>query len=498
MPKIEEYQLRPLGWENDPEVERLRFSSLDYLAACTYNSYALFFKLKDEERPRTLAALKEGLERTLAQCRQLVGTIEKNDDNDDHSFVKKRDSTVKLVVKYFEAEDNAPSMSDIEKAHFASSSLGDTGRFVVEGMSYGEKPECLPSAKPIVSAFQANFIPGGLILVVNIHHYSNDVMGWANFVYQLAENCNSIVNETAPPPWDPANLDATRFTASDFPSASKVDGPTSPERHPLLREHAALLFHLPKSKAEELKSLATPAGQGQTTPWVSTYDAFSALLWRVLTRHRAALYSPSPEETPTLIEGINMRSRTDPPVANRLQRNLFWAAISANYPDPLTIKEIASLGDAVPLSLLASKMRTMTNSMDQAALDQGLAMLAPIRDKTCLFSRVDSFPPMTLVITDWRLAAVCEKADFGFARPCAFRHFFDAVSEGLITVYPPRKFGSDTNEGCEFVVTMENEIVDAVLDDSDMKKYFEFRGYDVKRAVKQFARAHMNERPKTE
>ncbi|KAK3292085.1 transferase [Chaetomium fimeti] len=484
MPKTEEYQFRPLGWENDPEVERLRFSSLDYLAACTYNSYALFFKLEDEERPGTLAALKEGLERTLAQCRQLVGTIEKNDDDDDHSFVKKRDSTVRLVVKYFEAEDNVPSMSEIEKAHFASSSLGDTGRFVVEGMTYGEKPECFPSAKPVVSAYQANFIPGGFLFMINLHHYANDVMGWANFVYQLADNCNSIVNKTAPPSWDPANLDASRFTASEFPSESKVDGPTSPERHPLLREHAALLFHLPKSKAKELKGLATRAGEGQMVPWVSTYDAFSALLWRVITRHRATLYNSSPDETPIFIEGINMRTRTDPPVANRLQRNLFWAAVSANYPNPLAIKEIASLGDVVPLSLLASKIRTMTNSMDQAGLDKALAMLAPVRDKTCLFSRVDSFPPLTVVITDWRLAAVCEKADFGFGRPSAFRHFLDAVSEGLITVYPPRMFGSDTDEGCEFVVTMENEIVEAVLDDSDLKKYFEFRGYEVKRAAK--------------
>ncbi|KAL2169192.1 hypothetical protein VTG60DRAFT_6356 [Thermothelomyces hinnuleus] len=161
MPRIEEHQLRPWGWENDPEEESLRFSSMDYLAACTYNSYALFFKLQDEERPKALAVLREGLEKTLAQCRQLVGTIEKNENDDDHSFVKRRDSTVKFVVKYWEAEDGVPSLSDVENAHFASSSLGDTGRFVVEGMAYGEKPECLPSAKPVVSAFQANFVPGG-------------------------------------------------------------------------------------------------------------------------------------------------------------------------------------------------------------------------------------------------------------------------------------------------------------------------------------------------
>ncbi|AEO55607.1 hypothetical protein MYCTH_2299610 [Thermothelomyces thermophilus ATCC 42464] len=170
-------------------------------------------------------------------------TIEKNENDDDHSFVKRRDSTVKFVVKYWEAEDGVPSLSDVENAHFASFSLGDTGRFVVEGMAYGEKPECLASAKPVVSTFQANFVHGGLIFVVNSHHYSNNVMGWANFVYQLAENCYSIANNTAPPPWDPANLDATRFTASDFPSDSKVDGTTPSERNPLLREHLSLLFH---------------------------------------------------------------------------------------------------------------------------------------------------------------------------------------------------------------------------------------------------------------
>jgi hypothetical protein len=480
MPRTDEYQLRPLGWENDPAEERLRFSSLDYLAACTYNSYALFFKLVDEERPRAVTVLREGLERTLAQCRQLVGTIEKNEHDDDHSFVKKRDSSVKFIVKYFRVEDGVPSMTDIEDAHFASSCLGDTSRFVAEGMAYGEKPECLPSAKPVISAYQANFVPGGLIFVVNLHHYANDAMGWANFVHQLAENCNSVVNRTAPPPWDPANLDATRFTALDFPSESKVDGPTRPDRHPLLREHSSLLFHLPMSKAQELKELATPIDEKQTSSWISTYDAFSALLWRVLTRHRAALYKSSPEETPLFLEAVNMRRRTDPPVGKRQQRNLFWAAASASFPPSLTIKQIASSEDEVPLSLLAAKIRAMTNSMNQAALDQALAMLAPVRDKTCLFTRVNSFPPLTVATTDWRETKICQNADFGFARPCAYRHFFDAVTEGLILIYPPRKVDGNADEGCEFVVTMENEIVEAVLEDSDMKKYFEFRGYEVK------------------
>jgi hypothetical protein len=50
MPKVEEFQLHPLGWENDPEEERFKLSTLDYLSAMTYNNYALFFKLEDAEK----------------------------------------------------------------------------------------------------------------------------------------------------------------------------------------------------------------------------------------------------------------------------------------------------------------------------------------------------------------------------------------------------------------------------------------------------------------
>jgi hypothetical protein len=50
MPKILEYQLHPMGWQNDPEEERFKLSTLDYLSAMTYNNYALFFKLDDSQK----------------------------------------------------------------------------------------------------------------------------------------------------------------------------------------------------------------------------------------------------------------------------------------------------------------------------------------------------------------------------------------------------------------------------------------------------------------
>jgi hypothetical protein len=50
MPLVEEYRLRSLGWENDPEEERYRLSTLDYLSTITYTNSAFFFKIEDAEK----------------------------------------------------------------------------------------------------------------------------------------------------------------------------------------------------------------------------------------------------------------------------------------------------------------------------------------------------------------------------------------------------------------------------------------------------------------
>lgn len=62
MPKREEYRLHPWGWENDPKQESFRLSTLDYLAACVYNNYALFFKLDDDaDRGRIALVIRKVL-----------------------------------------------------------------------------------------------------------------------------------------------------------------------------------------------------------------------------------------------------------------------------------------------------------------------------------------------------------------------------------------------------------------------------------------------------
>jgi len=124
-------------------------------------------------------------------------------------------------------------------------------------------------------------------------------------------------------------------------------------------------------------------------------------------------------------------------------------------------------------------IRQLTNGVTQENLDVALSAIAPIRDKTTLFLRTDSFPPMSNFTTEWRDTKPCD-ADFGFARPYAMRFPFDTVTAGLTTVYPVRTHGAPAgaDEGNEFSIGFEKELAEDLINDPEWNKYFEFRGVD--------------------
>ncbi|KAJ5960048.1 Transferase [Penicillium vulpinum] len=482
MPRQDVFHLHPLGWENDPEEERFKVSTLDYLTVCTYNNYGLFFQVEDADKARVADVLKTGLERTLSQVRHICGTIEK-DPSGGHSFVKKKDSTVRFVVQWLDSdspEDSAyPTFDEIAKGNFCTSVLGDLNRWSIPPMTYGEKPEAHPDSSPVVAAYKVNFIRGGLVFIMHHHHFSNDVMGWAGLVHQLAENCHAIVNQTPFPLWDSACLDLSRLTKPIVPEGSMIDGPPAPERHP---DHVAaemLLFHLPKSKAAELKTLATPTDGS----WISTYDAFSAFIWRTISRLRAPVFKPDLSAPLLWIEAIDMRRRMhSPKVPARMQHNVMTGAISSTA--PVTAPTVAEVISEWPLSKIASYIRQLTNSITQEALDQMLDVVATVHDKTTLNIRIDSHPPMSILQTDHRDANITG-ADFGFAKPFTYRHLIDCLTQGVIIIYPSRDPSPESDEGPEFSISYETSVKQALIEDPEWNKYFEYRGVDAIDALQQ-------------
>jgi hypothetical protein len=212
-----------LGWENGPEEERFRHSTLDYLSSTTYTNTALFFKVADADKrlviknlnrylhskptdlvtSKVATILKEGLERCLSQVRHMNGKIERDEDG-HHSIVKRRNSTVKFVVQYLDGPKDAfPSFAEIENVHFMSSILGNVDVLSILTMTCGNKPEAHPDYSLPVSSFKANFIRGGLIFDLMHHHWNNGLTGGTAFKKQLAMNCYAVTDRLEPPFWDP-------------------------------------------------------------------------------------------------------------------------------------------------------------------------------------------------------------------------------------------------------------------------------------------------------
>ncbi|KAK2003328.1 hypothetical protein LX36DRAFT_625218 [Colletotrichum falcatum] len=468
------FQLRPLGWENDPKEERFKLSVIDSTLNCAYNHYALFFRLQDSEKSRAVDIMRSGLERTLSQARYLCGTIEKDVDG-GYSFVKRKESAVQFVVHWLDPHGNHPSLDEIEKSYFSGHSLQDINLWSIPELTWGERPEADPDNSPVVAAYQLNLLEGGLLFSMHNHHYSCDVMGWSNFTRQLAENCYAVANSTDFPPWDPRNIDyVSRFTKI-LPEESLVGGPPIAQRHPDHQRQQAVLFHLPKSKAEELKKLAMPTDP--KTPWISTYDAMCAYVWRMLSRIRAPVYKPDPATALWWGEAVNMRPRLhNPPVPDRLMRNAVAGAFSDTAPVPaLTAGEVIS--DA-PLSQLAGYIRALTESCSEQHVEQLIEFIAPIRDKRTVSLRVDARPPMSMFVTDHRSADV-SGFDFGFAKPITYRHLWgDLLTAGVVLIYAPTRSSENLDEGVMFAITMEKDLVPKLMDTSEWTDYFEYRGVD--------------------
>jgi hypothetical protein len=419
--------------------------------------------------------LKQGLERTLSQVRQFVGTIERDQDG-QHSIVRKKTSTFKFVVQHLDTpRDSFPSFEEIAESNFLSPVLGDIDVLSNLPMTCGNKPEAHPDNSPVISSYKVNLIRGGLIFITHDHHYANGLVGKTGYLKQLAENCYAIAKSTRFPSWDPRCLDRSLFGIPGFdtPSTSnapQVDAPPRAQRNMQHKPSQSLVFHLCKSRALELKKAASPSDGSR----ISTYDAIVALMWRVQCKIREPLYKPGRDYKPLYAQGVSI-AKLFKDVPARLQGNLQIDISSTMFPlSELTLAEVIS---EVPLSKLATYVRQMTNSVTPEMLAAALQQHAAVRNKQDLSIHLDSFPPLALLVSDWRYADLC-KMDYGFAEPTAYRHLFGGVPLCQAIVYPPRKGPAGDEEGMEVQFTFENELVPQLLKDSDWMKYFEFRGVD--------------------
>ncbi|KAI6785937.1 uncharacterized protein J7T54_006276 [Emericellopsis cladophorae] len=317
----------------------------------------------------------------------------------------------------------------------------------VQPMLYGKKPEGQPASNPKASAATASFVAGGLIFIMHHHHYTNDIMGWAGEMHQLANNCASIWKSSEDIPEPPFPLGPR--PAWIYPGSPSLTLRRSSVSTDLCRPYATLTTRL-------LKKL-TSSEDGN---WIFSYDAYMGYIWRVLSKHRARLSKLDLKQNLLWVEAVDMRRRFhEPRVPARIQGNVVWVVLTVSYHGYPRYRCI----------------RQLTNDATQDAVSARLAAIAPIRDNTTLLHRTDSLPPMSNITTGWRDTAPGD-ADFGFATPCAFHSPFNTATAGFTIVYQARKNGpAGDDKGNKLSIGFEKELAKDPIEDAEWNKFFEFR-----------------------
>ncbi|OAA77941.1 Transferase [Akanthomyces lecanii RCEF 1005] len=490
---VQVYRVHPSGYPNISQ-QRFKLSTNDLLnRKPVYVPVCLFFRAPDESKHDTTQLLVAGLERTLRQCRFLAGTIER-DKAGDYYILSRQEGTVDFIHNRLDHDETGQlafaSYDSLEANHFLIPNCSDKAHLRVQTLPYGQG-SADPGHSPPVIGVQANLIPGGIALAIHFHHWAMDYCALAGFVHQWAGNTYALTCHVPGPELSPACLDRSRLLCkSHIATDAQV---TNDEKAPVQAEVAVAdsalvdsavdptenlsisvcLFHLSKSKAEALKVLVTSEA-GLDSCRISSYDAFVALWWRVLTRTRAKFQRlHSLDAVADFTEAVNLRRKLVPPLPDRYLGNAVLFATSATQQHKLTLADVM---ESASLGTIATYIRSITNSVDAAFIEEQFDQIERDRHQAADVNQAHGAgSPLAFTVNDWRAHNVHD-ADFGFGRPTGLRHLFGVMP--VLVVLPKKRVAGTLEDVFEYLVPVENAAMSGLLQDLDVREWFDFQGVE--------------------
>jgi hypothetical protein len=284
-----EIRIRPAGWENAPAEERFALSDMDHTMPKIYVQIVEIFRLTQPvDKAEIVDSMAKGLEFTLSQFPILAGGLKMDAENGRLWVTKKKDGEASLFVQ--DLEETFLSFDELDRTDFPAATFKGhlllpkavTEKQLFSPLGDNQKDDL------IVSTFQINFIKGGLVLGIAIHHNCSDGPGCDGFLTTWARNSKAVINGTAFEVVPHGTMDRSRLSAKKpeaarwkeldrkFPVLKDGGGPPPPPPADFkMPELAIRMWHFPKSKTEQLKSQAM-AKTGES--WISTYDAIMSIL----------------------------------------------------------------------------------------------------------------------------------------------------------------------------------------------------------------------------
>ena len=472
--------VKPVGSQSEGKIWTL--SPLDQIITPLYIRITLCTPakaptLKDQEF--LFRSLQFGLQQTLTQIPFLGGIL--REDNDGRGRLHIASGPGILFRRVDLTENNSLSYPQLKDAHFPSNAFnGD------ELAPVGPVPE--KSGAPVMAA-QANFIPGGLILTVCFHHFAVDAAGVGSVLRTWAENTRASHDggsELKPVEPFPQELqDRTPLfgskgldpkdnikhypqykllSASDLPTLENSSDQTEPAAYPTIPPIKSAILYFSASSLSTLKALASPTASPETS-YISTNDAFSALLWSSITNARGLTsHDNKDSNTPQsrLLFSINCRKLFDPPIPSSYLGNVI---IYGAADQPISILENPS-----ELSTIASAIRKAVNKVDHDHVQGLISLINSLTTPADLQPDMKCFLGPDLAMTSWRDMGI-SGLDWGpgIGKVKRLRVLATAF-DGIILVLPALEDG-----GLEVFIGLEADAMGRLVNDVDLLRFAQVR-----------------------
>ncbi|KAH8651047.1 putative trichothecene 3-O-acetyltransferase [Xylariales sp. PMI_506] len=473
---FEAFEIFPRNHESLEDVTKYELSDMEQLMTANYTCPCVVYPFAGD-KDEVVHNLKLGLENVLT-CIPLLGGETLNEGGRLWG-IRKNHEPIQLGVHHLDQDPEFTSYDSLAATGFPAKFFSDNNaRLVPPGadvVGFHREDGCP------VALFQVNFIKGGIILTMPLHHSYGDAQS-INHVFVLWAASASAARDQQPMPTFTPVLDRSYFNSSSVPSGSElealksdIEGCTGYTFHPL-QENASnqvktqpaappptslVMYHFSKSVCEELKRTCQPA-PGSGIDFVSSYDVICAATWCAMTRARI----------PYL--------------------NLDLATATTSYAHPVDTRGKFG-GGVVPdeyfgdgAVMIATKRILVSELIDG---EVGIARGAQLIRRSTQTCTVDTIPNMVNAIHGIRdveemrwiwhpenamgssLAGmkVMEKYDFGFGLPVSFR--VSAVPfDGLLGVLPGNRIGADPG-GFDIYLVLEAGCQERVRTDPEFAKY---------------------------
>lgn len=453
------------------DVTAFKLSDIDQQIPASYTKPCIFFPWPTDspDSEKLVSYLRIGLQNVLTQNPLVGGKL--HSIGERISVLRHNHEPIQFHVNHLESTSEFPTYEALAAGGFNPSLFATaSGLLFPPNLNLGgfHREEGCP-----VSAFQASFIRGGLVLTMALHHMCGDATS-IDHLFSLWAASTKAAKEGLPmPSWKPS-LDRSYFTASHTPSTDEIEGlkkltkgfkfltikPNEVATHtppPKMPPMSLQMYHFSAESCAKLKALCKPADAGR---FVSSYDCIAALSWRCMTRARVPYLKLDVASTATnCAHAVNTRGRLGDKVPKEYFGNGFTMAVTENF----VVDQLIGEGS---LPKAAQAMRQSILDVTEDSIPAIVNVRKGIEGREMMRWM---WAPQNVMGTSWTGMQPFTKYDFGNGLPDSLR-LAVGTFDGTFGVLPANKIGGKS-DGFDVYISLETGCQERLQADVEFQEY---------------------------